>query len=163
MKLEDAFVSITCFLNSKWSGCILGPFYGLFVYWYISILVLQGPPFTEWQGTSISCSVDNEISNLNNTENLTFKGNTSTMHTLSTITKEARTSLSAVMSINSSDMVTLLNDSRENPSEYTNKYLPLMTTITRYATFVLIVMNFFNLALPFSFTPFECLKILYFS
>ena len=160
MKLEDAFVSITCLLNSKWSGCILGPFYGLFIYWYISILVLQGPPFTEWQGTSISCSVDNEISNLNNTENLTFKGNTSTMHTLSSITKEARTRLSAVMSINSSDMVTLLNDSLENPSEYTNKYLPLMTTITRYATFVLIVMILpgFKLFLLLS----NVIKILYY-
>ena len=139
MKLEDAFVSITCFLNSKWSGCILGPFYGLFIYWYISILVLQGHPFTEWQGTSISCSVDNEIPNLNNTVNLTFKGNTSTMHTLSTITKEARNRLSAAMSMNSSDMATLLNDSRENPSGYTNKYAPSMTTLTRYGTYVLIV------------------------
>ena len=138
MKLEDAFVSITCFLNSKWSGCILGPFYGLFIYWYISVLVLQGPPFTEWQGTSISCSVDNDISNLNNTENLTFKGNTSTMHT---ITKEAKTRLSAVMSMNSSEMVTLLNDSRENPSGYTSKYSPLMTTLTRYANYVLIAID----------------------
>ena len=141
MKLEDVFVSITCFLNSKWSGCILGPFYGLFIYWYISILVLQGPPFTERQGTSVSCSVDNEISNVNNIENLTFEGNTSTMHTLSTITKEARTSLSAVMSMNSSEMVTLLNDSRENPSGYTSKYSPLMTTLTRYANYVLIAID----------------------
>ena len=129
------FVSIARFFNSKWSGFILGPSYGLFIYWYISILVLQGPPFTEQQVTSISCSVDNKISNLNNTEKQTFEGNTSTMHTLSTITKEARAHLSELMATNSSDMVTLVNNSRENPSGYTNKYQPLMTTLTRYATY----------------------------
>ena len=131
MKLEDAFVSIARFLNSRWSGFILGPAYGAFIYWYIGILLLQGPPFTERQGTSMGCFEKN------NTGNETFKHNTSTIRTVSTMTTEMTNQISIESSNISSVIDQLTNDSLPNPSGYRSQYKPLMTIPTRYTHYLL--------------------------
>ena len=137
MKLEDAFVSIARFLNSRWSGFILGPAYGAFIYWYIGILLLQGPPFTERQGTSMGCFENNYMSNQNNTGNETFKHNTSTIRTVSTMTTEMTTQISIESANISSVIDQLTNDSLLNPSGYKSQYKPLMTIPTRYTHYLL--------------------------
>lgn len=137
MKLEDAFVSIARFLNSRWSGCILGPFYGVFIYWYIAILLLKGPPFTERQGTSMACFVDDKMPNQNNTGNETIEKNSSTTRTVSTMTTEMTTQISIESANISSVIDQLKNDSLPNPSGYKSQYKPLMTIPTRYTHYLL--------------------------
>ena len=137
MKLEDAFVSIACFLSSRWSGFILGPCYGVFIYWYIAILLLKGPPFTERQGTSMGCFEDNDISNQNDTGNETIENNTSTTRTVSKMTTEMTTQISIESANISSVIDQLTNDSLPNSSGYKSQYKPLMTIPTRYTYYLL--------------------------
>eukprot|EP00092_Neocalanus_flemingeri_P009637 GFUD01010375.1.p1 GENE.GFUD01010375.1~~GFUD01010375.1.p1 ORF type:complete len:1089 (-),score=247.71 GFUD01010375.1:82-3348(-) len=37
---------VNAFFRSRWMGLVLGPLYGLFIYFYIYHLILRGPPFT---------------------------------------------------------------------------------------------------------------------
>ena len=136
MKLEDAFVSIARFLNSRWSGCILGPCYGVFIYWYIAILLLKGPPFTERQGTSMACFGDDKMPNQNNTGNETIENNASTTRTLSTMTTEMTTQISTESANISSVIDQFTNDSLTNPSGYKSQYKPLMTIPTWYTHYL---------------------------
>ena len=34
------------FFKSRWSGLVLGPLYGLFMYLYFTYMIFSGPPFT---------------------------------------------------------------------------------------------------------------------
>ena len=136
MKLEDAFVSIARFLKSRWSGCILGPVYGVIIYLYIAFLLLKGPPFTERQGASMACFEDNDMSSQNNTGNETIGNDTSTTRRVSTMTTETTTQISTVSANISSVIEQLTNDSLRNPSGFKSQYQPLMTIPTRYTHYL---------------------------
>ena len=125
------------FFKARWSGCILGPCYGLFIYWWITNLVLKGPPFTERQGTSMACFVDEKMPNQNNTGNETIEKNTSTTRTVSPMTTEMTTQISIESANISSVIDQLTNDSLPNPSGYKSQYKPLMSIPTRYTHYLL--------------------------
>ena len=118
------------FFKARWSGCILGPCYGLFIYWWITNLVLKGPPFTDPAQDSLS--LDNTSSQSSN-ESLKLDPLTSTTEmalTADETTKAVhhfKTSSSGPNITNAYDF--LFSNS---PPIQTTKYEPMMTVETRY-------------------------------
>ena len=118
------------FFKARWSGCILGPCYGLFIYWWITYLVLKGPPFTDPAQDSLS--LDNTSSQSSN-ESLKLDPLTSTTEmalTADETTKAVhhfKTSSSGPNITNAYDF--LFSNS---PPIQTTKYEPMMTVETRY-------------------------------
>ena len=118
------------FFKARWSGCILGPCYGLFIYWWITNLVLKGPPFTDPAQDSLS--LDNTSSQSSN-ESLKLDPLTSTTEmalTADETTKAVhhfKTSSTGPNMTNAYDFLF----SNSTPIQ-TTKYEPMMTVETRY-------------------------------
>ena len=118
------------FFKARWSGCILGPCYGLFIYWWITYLVLKGPPFTDPAQDSLS--LDNTSSQSSN-ESLKLDPLTSTTEmalTADETTKAVhhfKTNSAGPNKTNAYDF--LFSNS---PPIQTTKYEPMMTVETRY-------------------------------
>ena len=109
------------FFKARWSGCILGPCYGLFIYWWITALVLKGPPFTDPAQDSLG--IDN-TSSQNINESLKLDHMTST-------TEMALTTDETTSRPNMTNAYDLLF-SNSSPGIQTTKYEPMMTVETRY-------------------------------
>ena len=45
--VQQAKAKILQFFKGRWSGCFLGPTYGILLYLYITYMILRGPPFTK--------------------------------------------------------------------------------------------------------------------
>ena len=118
------------FFKARWSGCILGPCYGLFIYWWITTLVLKGPPFTDpAQG---SLGIDNTSSQSIN-ESLKLDNTTSTTE-MALTTNETTNAVHHFNTNSSRSNVTNAYDflfSNSSPIQ-TTKYEPMMTVETRY-------------------------------
>ena len=118
------------FFKARWSGCILGPCYGLFIYWWITNLVLKGPPFTDPAQDSLS--LDNTSSQSSN-ESLKLDPLTST--TEMALTAYETTKAVHRFKTNSSgpNMTNAYDFLFSNtPPIQTTKYEPMMTVETRY-------------------------------
>ena len=118
------------FFKARWSGCILGPCYGLFIYWWITTLVLKGPPFTDpAQG---SLGIDNTSSQSIN-ESLKLDHTTSTTE-MALTTDETTNAVHHFKTNSSRSNMTNAYDflfSNSSPIQ-TTKYEPMMTVETRY-------------------------------
>ena len=50
------------FLKSRYMGLVVGPLYGIFVYYYVTYLILSGPPFTVEHHGNTSTQADVNVS-----------------------------------------------------------------------------------------------------
>ena len=118
------------FFKARWSGCILGPCYGLFIYWWIANLVLKGPPFTD--PVQESLGLDNTTSQIIN-ESLKLDHLTSTTE-MALMADETTNAVHYFKTNSSGPNMTNAYDylfSNRSPKR-TTKYEPMMTVETRY-------------------------------
>ena len=129
------------FLNSRWSGFLLAPIYGLFIYWWVTHMVLKGPPFTKIPGASRTCFNDPASSFPNTTTN-----GVGVTHSVSTTIETTPSSVTEKHAGQSSDSRSTTKDSflnvnagngnftralDEYSSSYEQTYQPLITRRTR--------------------------------
>ena len=141
---------VSNFFKSRWSSGILGPFYGLFIYYWITYMVLKGPPFTEkLAGGSHGCRGLDEDSTQQANKSYEFENLISTTEIIPTTTKTILTETvlhnqkaphikkhaKGFFDIkwNASGLNSTLDDLFEegNPAK-SFKYQPMMTVETRY-------------------------------
>ena len=118
------------FFKARWSGCILGPCYGLFIYWWITNLVLKGPPFTD--PVQESLGLDNTTSQSIN-ESLKLDPLTSTTEMALTTDETRYTVHHFKMNLSGPNTTNAYDYLFSNSSPInTTKYEPMMAVETRY-------------------------------
>ena len=116
------------FFKSRWSGLVLGPLYGLFMYLYLTYMIFSGPPFTP---NPQSLNVVNR-----NTSAILTEQNYDTEDHQSCTINDLINSIGKNVTIANLKKGSLHNDSKpRNPfdKDYGSKQCgPLMTVETRY-------------------------------
>ena len=115
------------FFKCRWSGLVMGPTYGLFLYFYLTYMIFSGPPFTS-NPRSLNVVVNGTASsNRTTSTNLTENDQSCIIDDLINSIGKNLTNLNNGLRGNDSE--------QKNPfdKDYTSKQCgPLMTVETRY-------------------------------